>query len=414
MRQPAFWRGRGYCTSSLGRRSRDLGDKISFFCIDVLIQDYIHERIFLSWVILENMQQSFRRLDGTTLPYPLFFPDATRGVVKAVDNEDVVGTGTPGILVNTYHLWRTISEKKMRAWGGIRPFMHWRGAVISDSGGFQAMSLIKKAGGKITNEGLWFKPPNSAKVLLTPEISIRYQLALQTDLVVVLDEYTHEDATKREERVSVERTIAWAKRSKVAYDEECERLEIREEKRPYLIAVNQGGKNLALRRECNERLAEIGFDGYGHGGDGFDAERRLDMELSQIVVTSAPKDAVIYGLGVGKPEDIVRLSAQGYQIFDCVIPTRDGRHGRLYVFNAKTAAEIDLTKPKFYHYYVPTKTANHESDEPISSVCDCHTCTHYSRAYLAHLFKIGDTLAYRLATIHNLRFYAILMERLRG
>lgn len=359
------------------------------------------------------MQASFRQINGITLPYPLFFPDATRGVVRAVDNEDVRETGTPGVLVNTYHMWRSIPTDQMRTWGGIRKFMRWDGAIISDSGGFQAMSIIKKMGGKITDEGLWFKPPNSAKVLLTPEISIRYQLAMKTDLIVVLDEYTHEGATKREERESVERTIAWAKRSRVAYDQECQRLEIPEDERPYIIAVNQGGKNLELRRECNARLAEIGFDGYGHGGDGFNADRKLDLNLAQVVVESAPRDALLYGLGVGKPEDVVNLARQGYQIFDCVLPTRDARHGRLYVFDAKTMEEIELNSVNFYHYLVPEKNEHRNNDEPISTACDCHTCKNYSRAYLYHLFKLKETLAYRLSTIHNLRFYALLMEKLR-
>lgn len=348
------------------------------------------------------MQNSFRLLDGSTLPYPIFFPDATRGVVKAVDCQDIKATNTPGLLVNTYHLWRMIPETKMRAVGGVRPFMHWEGAAISDSGGFQAMSLIKKGGGKITDEGLWFKPHNSPKLLLTPELSIKYQLAMKTDLVVVLDEYTHEGASESETRASVERTISWAKRSREAFDEECEKREIPANKRPYLIAVNQGGKNIALRRECNERLAEIGFDGYGHGGDGFDEERNLDMELSRIVVESAPKDALLYGLGVGRPEDIVRLYNQGYQIFDCVLPTRDARHGRLYFWKTK-----DHSVKGDYYLTAPPGRA------PEETYCDCHTCTNYDWKYVDHLFRLKETLAYRLASIHNLRFYASLTESLR-
>ena len=292
----------------------------------------------------------------------------------------------------------------MRKMGGARAFMRWGGACISDSGGFQAMSLIKKASGKITDEGLWFKPPNEKRVLLTPEESVRYQLALGTDLVVVLDEYTHEGATDKEARESVERTIAWAKRSKDAFVRGCEREEIPEERRPYLIAVNQGGKNISLRKECNERLAEIGFDGYGHGGDGFNAERKLDMELSRVVAESAPTGALLYGLGVGKPEDISRLYRQGYQIFDCVIPTRDARHGRLYFWKEPTP---NLLIDDFY-VTAPPKRA------PKETYCDCHTCREVGWEYVAHLFAIGDTLSYRLATIHNLRFYAQLMEKLRA
>jgi len=348
------------------------------------------------------MIDHFKQINGTTLPLPLFFPDATRAVVKAVDNEDVVNTGTQGVLVNTYHLWRLIPERKMREIGGVRNFMNWKGGIISDSGGFQAMSLIKKGGGKITDEGLWFKPPNAPRVLMTPEESVRYQLAMGTDLCVVLDEYTHEGSTAREARESVERTIAWAKRSRIAFDQTCEEWEIPKDQRPYLIAVNQGGKNVELRRECNERLVEIGFDGYGHGGDGFDEERKLDMALSQIVVDSAPKNSLFYGLGVGKPEDVVRLARQGYQVFDCVIPTRDARHDRLYFW--KDGVQVETND-----FYV-TKRAK---TTPKETYCDCHTCRNYSWEYVAHLFSLGETLSYRLMTIHNLRFYATMIEELR-
>lgn len=347
------------------------------------------------------MQDSFRTLQGKSLSYPLFFPDATRGVVRAVDNQDLLAAGVEGILVNTYHLWREFPEAKMRDFGGVRKMMNWNEAIISDSGGFQAMSIIKKGTGKITEEGLWFKPPNSRRILLTPEDSVKYQLAMGTDLVVVLDEYTHEGSTRREARESVERTISWAQRSRKAFDQECDRREIPKGKRPYLIAVNQGGKDFKLRRECNERLAEIGFDGYGHGGDGFTPERKLDLELSKMVVESAPKDALIYGLGVGKPEDIVNLSAQGFKIFDCVLPTRDGRHDRLYFWTGSTKLEGE-----FY-------TAKKSSKAPAKTYCDCHTCTNYGWDYVAYLFKLKETLAYRLASIHNLRFYMQLTERLR-
>lgn len=362
------------------------------------------------------MLKSFRTIAGREYQYPLFFPDATQGMVRNLDNQDLDATGTHGVLVNTYHMWRHISEARMKQMGGIRKFMRWQGAIISDSGGFQAMSLAKRAKGmgKIVDDGIWFRPPNAPRMLLTPELSIKYQLLMETDLVVVLDEYTHEGATKWEERESVERTIAWAKRSRAAYDKYGDELEIPRDKRPYLIAVNQGGKNKELRRECNARLAEIGFDGYGHGGDGFDEQRKLDLELSQLIVDIAPQDSLMYGLGVGKPEDIVNLSRQGWQIFDCVLPTRDARHGRLYVFTATDRSKINLADKTFYEYYVPTREKYRDVlDEPISAMCDCHTCQNYSRAYLAHLFRVKDGLGWRLATIHNLRFYAMLTEILR-
>jgi len=348
-------------------------------------------------------------------PEPLFFPDATRGMVRSLDNQDVEVTGTKGVLVNTYHLWRMIPIERMRAMGGVKRFMNYQGLVISDSGGYQVMTLAKRAVGmgKVVEEGVWFKPPGEPRMLLTPEKSIEYQLAMGTDLMVVLDDFTQVGATQREARETVERTIRWARRSKEAFEKECSRLKIPDEERPVLTAVNQGGKNLKLRKECNERLAEIGFNAYGHGGDGFTPEGKIDMEMTRVIAESAPKGSLLYGLGIGKPEDIVGCYLLGFRIFDCVLPSRDARHGRLYVYKAGSIDEIDITKEDFYEYYQPGKQKNANVMEPVSKACDCHTCRNYSRGYLYHLFQVKDALAWRLSTIHNLRFYAMLMERLR-
>lgn len=353
---------------------------------------------------LPSMQQHFRLLSGATLPYPLFFPDATRGVVRAVDNQDVVATGTQGVLVNTYHLWRMIPAPDMRAIGGVRAFMHYDGAVISDSGGFQVMTLAKRAQGmgKVVDEGVWFKPPNGPRMLLSPEESVKYQLSMGTDLIVVLDDYTIAGGSERTTREAVERTVAWARRSKQAFLQECERLELPVDKRPYLIGVNQGGLYRNLRKECSEQLIEIGFDGYGYGGYSKREDGKIDMELTEYIVDTLPKDSLLYGLGVGKPDEIAAFTNIGFQIFDCVLPTRDGRHGRLYFWRDKDKAPTG----DFYFTATPAKA-------PAEPYCDCHTCTHYSWSYVTHLFRLKETLAYRLASIHNLRFYAELMERLR-
>lgn len=341
----------------------------------------------------------------------MFFPDATRAVVRSVDSQDVAGTGTPGVLVNTYHLWRMIPQEKMRTMGGVARLMNWEGGMISDSGGFQVMSIVKKSGGKIVDEGVWFKPENSAKLLLTPEDSINYQIALGTDLMVVLDDFTPPDVTEKEAKETVERTIAWAKRSKDAFVAECTRLAIPEDKRPYLIGVVQGGFYPELRRYCAKELVKIGFDGFGWGGWPVKSDGSFDEESGKIIAEEAPEGYLLYGLGIGKPEDIVRCVALGFNVFDCVIPTRDARHGRLCVWDY---IEGESRLAPTYHYFTPTKAENAEDLSPIDPNCDCHTCKNYSRAYLFHLFKIGDTLAYRLATIHNLRFYARLMEKLRA
>jgi queuine tRNA-ribosyltransferase len=342
---------------------------------------------------------------------PTFYPDATRGVVRALDNQDIESTGTPGVLVNTYHLWRMIPKEKMRAMGGVRALMSYTGSVISDSGGFQVMSIVKKSGGKVTDEGVRFKPDNSPTLLLTPEESIQYQLAMGTDLVVVLDDFTPPTATEKEARETVERTIVWAKRSKEAYEKGLRKLKISQEERPWLVAVVQGGKYSELRKECTKRLVEMEFDGYGYGGWPLTPEGEFDEATARLIAEGVPKGVLLYGLGIGKPEDVVKCVRLGWQVFDCVLPTRDARHGRLYCMKAGWEEKLH---ERFYEYYVPTKSEHREEMGPVDEECDCHTCRNYSRAYLYHLFKIGDATAWRLATIHNLRFYARLMERLRN
>lgn len=358
--------------------------------------------------------QTFRTITGQEIPLPVFFPDATRAVLKTLDSHDIKSTQTPGILVNTFHLNNFPGSQIITEHQGVRNFMSWDGGVISDSGGFQVMSLAKKFGGKhpVSDAGVKFKIPGTNKrILFTPSMSINMQLALQTDMVVVLDDFTDINATPRQERDTVERTIMWAKECKKIFTKKCDEQKLPAENRPYLLGVVQGGNNVALRRECSQRLVEIGFDGLGWGGwpiqDG-----KVNFETAQIIADNSPKDYFLYGLGVGKPEDIVTSVKMGWNIFDCVLPTRDARHRRLYVYNAKTIDDIDVLSPNFYSFFVPDRQANATDQNPVSIACDCHLCQNYTRSYLRHLFQIGDMTAGRLATIHNLRFYSILMEKL--
>jgi len=358
--------------------------------------------------------KSFKTIDKKNIPLPVFFPDATRAVLKSLDSLDIKSTQTPGILVNTYHLYHELGRDVFDVFDGIRPFMHWGGAVISDSGGFQVMSLAKKEGskGKITDEGVTFTDPNSKrKILLTPEKSIEFQLKLKTDMVVVLDDFTPPNATYTMARETVERTILWAKKSKIIYERLCEKLKL--QKKPYLLGVVQGGDYLDLRIECAERLKNIGFDGFGYGGWPMGKDGKFQYETAQVIAENTPSNYLLYGLGIGKPQDIVALCKMGYQIFDCVLPTRDARHRRLYVFNAKSMDDININKQDFYSYFVPDKDVYKNDDSPVSPACDCLLCKNYSRAYLRHLFKINETTALRLSTIHNLRFYSLLMEKIR-
>jgi queuine tRNA-ribosyltransferase len=308
-------------------------------------------------------------------------------------------------------LYRDLGPELLRTHGGIRTFMNWNGGVISDSGGFQVMSIAKKNGGmsRVTDEGVSFVLDHKT-TLLTPELSVQMQFAIGADMMVVLDDFTPPDADYETARATVERTILWAKRSKATF------LELLEKEKPasipYLLGVVQGGHFQDLRKECAQRLSEIGFDGFGYGGWPVNADGSFDLESAQTIADNAPDGYFLYGLGIGKPQDIVALSAMGYGIFDCVLPTRDARHKRLYVYTADTIEDIDVTSASFYSYYSP-KRSDIGLTGPVSTACDCLLCTHYSKGYISHLFSIEDSTALRLSTIHNLRFYSILMEKLQ-
>lgn len=345
---------------------------------------------------------------------PVFFPDATRAVVKSLDSEDIVSTSTRGILVNTFHLWQGLERDLLSKFHDIRNFMNWKGAVISDSGGFQVMSLIKsgKVKGKITDEGVVFYPSKSRRMVLSPEDSIDFQIGLGSDMVVVLDDFTDPNSSQREAKDSVERTIDWAKRSKIQFEKRMRSGGINPDNRPYILGVVQGGPYQKLREYCAKELAKIGFDGFGYGGWPMNGKGEFDYDSARTIADNTPDGYFLYGLGIGKPEDIVGCTKLGYNIFDCVLPTRDARHERLYVFNANSIDKIDLNSDKFYSYYDPRRAENRRSNNPVSNVCDCLLCKKYSRAYLAHLFTIGDFTAGRLSTIHNLRFYSMLMDKI--
>lgn len=360
------------------------------------------------------MKPKFFRSAGGSIKLPVFFPDATRAVVRALDSTDIESTKTPGVLVNTFHLYQELGRKVLLAHGGIREFMSWRGGVISDSGGFQVMSLIKSgvARGKITDRGVVVRLSGKRKLLFTPEKSIQFQMILRPDMVVVLDDFTPPHAEYKEAKESVERTIDWAKRSKAEFERICEQMELGERQRPYLLAVAQGGRHLDLRRECTERLVEIGFDGMGLGGRPHTDEGELEVDIARTIARYTPASYLLYGLGVGLPPSVIGCVDLGYQVFDCVLPTRDARHKRLYLYNAESMARIDVRRPDFFSFYSPMREKHYHNNQPVSRACDCLLCTRYTRAYLNHLFKIGDHTAGRLASIHNLRFYSLLMEKL--
>lgn len=347
------------------------------------------------------MQKHFLTLEGNELSLPLFFPDATAGFVRELSWDDIKTLKLPGVLVNTFHLLKDYGYQKTVSVGGVRPLIGWDRAIISDSGGFQVMSLAKKGSGSISDEGVTFVIDNVTH-LLTPEESIRYQLAMRTDLCVVLDDFTPPDATYEEALLTVERTTAWAKRCKDTF------VKLNPSPKPYLIGVVQGGRYPDLRKKSLAELIKIGFDGYGYGGFPLKEDDSFDFDTAKLIADSTPPDALLYGLGIGKPDDIVGCYRLGWQIFDCVLPTRDARHGRLYIYD-----HYDLSRSDFYSTYNPRHASHLTESTPVSSLCDCELCTTLSRARLASMWRARDRQVLRLATIHNLRFYSLLMEKLR-
>ncbi|MGQ9630279.1 MAG: tRNA guanosine(34) transglycosylase Tgt [bacterium] len=346
---------------------------------------------------------------------PAFLPDATYGVVRGLDSHDLKSCGVAGLVVNAYHLMLHPGARSIQKMGGCHKFMSWDGPILSDSGGFQVFSLIHRNPklGTIRENEIIFNV-DGKKRKLTPEKCIQTQFHLGSDIMMCLDDCIHPEDSPEANRKSVERTIKWAEMCKKEFEKLTSQKFKGKGERPLLFAIVQGGNDRALRKLCAGELLKIGFDGYAFGGWPVDSDGNLLKGILEHTANLIPEDLPKYAMGVGKPEDVVACVEMGYNLFDCVIPTRDARHRRLYIFNAEREGDIDLSRGDFYEpLYI--QDLKHIKDEgPISEVCDCFSCRNYSLSYIRHLFKVKETLAYRLATIHNLRFYMQLMERLEG
>jgi queuine tRNA-ribosyltransferase len=356
------------------------------------------------------------RLPHGELPLPAYLPDATLGVVRAVSSDDLLACATPALVMNAFHLMQRPGSSTVQALGGLHRMAGWPRPIITDSGGFQAYSLIAQNArfGSISNGGITIRPEGSdRKLQLTPEKAVQLQVSYDTDVVICLDECTHVDAPEQTQRAAVERTIQWARRCRDEFDRLMEQKRLAAGQRPLLFGVIQGGGYPDLRRRCAEALLEIGFDGYGYGGWPLDKQNKLLTEIISYTRSLIPPRYVMHALGVGHPANIVACAAAGYNLFDSAMPTRDARHARLYVFTSERPYLSADTSAWFDHVYVGDDK-HIKADGPISPWCDCPCCARYSLGYLHHLFKIGDGLFNRLATLHNLRFMVQLTDRLRA
>jgi queuine tRNA-ribosyltransferase len=356
-----------------------------------------------------------------SLDLPAFLPDATHGLVRTVDSQDLEGTGVRAVEMNVFHLMQRPGSSTIKSLGGLHRAFGWDHPILTDSGGFQAYSLIRQNPrlGSLTDRGLVFRPEGSSrKMILTPEKSIQLQMSYGADIVVCLDDCTHADAPYETQREAVRRTIRWARRCRDAFDARAA-AGGNGESRPLIMGVIQGGNERDLRRECTEALLEIGFDAYGLGGWPLDSAGNLLVDVIAYMRELVPRAFPMHALGVGHPEHVLTCARMGYGLFDSSMPTRDARHGRLMVDDGPlpAAGGNDSLSPSAgdgWHYVYIQDERYVRDGRPLSETCDCHTCRHYSRAFLHHLFKMGDGSYYRLSTIHNLRFMTRLMARLRG
>lgn len=346
------------------------------------------------------------------LQLPVFLPDATHGVVRSLDASDLLQCGVQAVQMNVFHLMQKPGSSTIKALDGLHHMFGWPKPIVTDSGGFQVYSLIHQNPkyGSLTEHGMFFRPEGASRRFhLTPEKSIQLQVDYGADIVICLDDCTDVTQSLSTQQESVERTIKWARRCKAEFGRQVEQCQ--PESRPLLFAVVQGGGYRELRRHCAEELLAIGFDGFGLGGWPLDSQGNLLEEIIAYTRELIPPQFPMHALGVGQPANIVTCAQMGYHLFDSTMPTRDARHGRLYTFNRDPRASN--LKGDWYSYLYIQDAKNMKTDSPISPYCDCLCCTNYSRAYLHHLFKVNDSLFYRLATMHNLRFIMQLMARLK-
>ncbi len=318
---------------------------------------------------------------------PVFVPVGTQATVKSLTPEELHGLGVQMVLANTYHLYLRPGHDVISKFGGLHRFMHWDGPILTDSGGYQVFSLSKLR--KISDEGVTFQSHlDGSTHLLTPEKAMEIQEALGSDIMMCLDECTPYPATRAESQNSLELSIGWAKRCREGFSPG----------QGALFGIIQGGMFEDLRAQGVEATTHIGFDGYALGGLSVGEPKELMLHIAASTLPLLPDALPRYVMGIGTPEDLIELVSLGADMFDCVIPTRNARNGQLFVRNGN----INICN------------AQYQDDKgPVEAQCTCYTCSHYSRAYLRHLFMAKELLAYRLLTIHNIHYFMTLMREVR-
>lgn len=323
---------------------------------------------------------------GTVLT-PVFLPVASQGTVKTLTPEEIRDIGLAMILANTYHLYLRPGIDVIEKVGGLHKFMGWDGAILTDSGGFQIFSLAKLR--QLNDQGVVFRSHiDGSEHLITPELAIQYQESLGADIIMVLDECSAYDNSFEKVREAMSRTHQWAER--------CQRVKKRSDQALY--AIVQGGVFPELRRQSAEYLISLDFPGYAIGGLSIGEPKKVTFSILEETIALLPENRPRYLMGVGSPEDVFESVARGVDIFDSALPTRVARNGALFT----RLGRINIGNAGYAGM-----------GQPVEPDCDCYTCRTFSLAYLHHLFNARELLAYRLATIHNLRFVSKLMQNMR-
>jgi queuine tRNA-ribosyltransferase len=319
---------------------------------------------------------------------PVLCPVGTQGSVKTLTPQDLRDVGMHMILANTYHLYLRPGIPTIEKLGGLHKFMNWDGAILTDSGGYQLYSLSKLR--QINDEGVIFQSHiDGSRHEFTPELAIQYQESLGSDIIMVLDECIDHNESRERVRAAMERTHQWAERCLQAHQKQGQAL----------YAIVQGGLFPDLREQSAKYLTALKFDGYALGGLSIGEPKQVTFDITEQTTALLPPDKPRYLMGVGAPEDVVECVARGIDIFDCAMPTRVARNGALYT----RAGRVDIENAVYS-----------QQAGPIENTCHCYTCSNFSAAYLHHLFRSKELLAYRLATIHNLAFMSNLVQDVRN
>lgn len=324
---------------------------------------------------------------------PEFMPVGTQATVKALSNEDMKYCGTQIILGNTYHLYLRPGMDVIKNAGGLHRFMSWDKPILTDSGGFQIFSLATLM--KVKDEGVEFQSHvDGSRHFLTPEDVMRLQRELGSDIMMVLDECLRYPCPKDKAERSLEITTEWARRSRIAYSAN----RIAKNNKALLFGIVQGSTYPDLRKRAVEELLEIGFDGYAIGGLSVGEPKDLMYEMMEDSVKYLPQDKPRYTMGIGMPHDFFNAVEMGVDMFDCVVPTRNGRNGAVYTDEGRLIV----------------RNSEYSKDlRPLSETCDCIVCKNHSRSYIRHLFNVDELLGLRLTSLHNVYFYVNLLRRIR-